>query len=100
MKIGEIKRGMSNISIQAKVIDIADSREVNTRFGKKNVADAVLEDGSGEIKLSLWENQINEVSVGNTVNVSGAYVTEFRDQLQLNIPRSGKLEVVDKTDIE
>ena len=30
---------------------------------------------------------------GNKIRVSGAYVTEFRNQLQLNMPRSGKLEV-------
>jgi len=33
------------------------------------------------------------VRVGDKVSVSGAYVTEFRETLQLNIPRSGKLEV-------
>ena len=43
--------------------------------------------------MSLWENQIDRVSVGNEVSISGAYVTEFRNELQLNIPRSGKLEI-------
>lgn len=93
MKISEIKRGMSSISIQAKIVDVSESRAVNTRYGKRNVADATLEDDSGQINLSLWENQIHSVSVGDTIILSGAFVTEFRDKLQLNIPKSGKLEI-------
>lgn len=94
MKINEVKRGLSNISLQAKVIDISESREVQTKFGMRNVADAVLEDDTGQITLTLWEEKIGSIAAGDTVNVEGAYVTEFRDKLQLNIPRSGKLEVV------
>jgi replication factor A1 len=95
MNIGDLKRGMSNISLKAKVIDISETREVNTRFGKRNVADATLEDETGQIGLSLWQEQINAVKVGNTIDISGAFVTEFRDKLQLSIPKSGKFEVVE-----
>lgn len=94
MKISDITRGMSNISIEAKVIDISEPRDVQTRYGKKNVADALLEDDSGQISLTLWEEKISSVSVGNTIKVSGAFVTSFRDKLQLNIPRNGNIEVV------
>lgn len=93
MKINEIKRGMSGISITAKIIDISDTRDVQTKYGRRSVADATLEDETGQISMSLWENQINSVAVGDTVTVSGAYVTEFRDKLQLSIPRTGKIEI-------
>ena len=94
MKISDIKLGMSGISVEAKIVEVGESRDVNTKYGVKTVADAVLEDGTGQIKLSLWENQIDSVSVGDNVTVRGAYVTQFRDVIQLNIPKSGKLEVV------
>ena len=94
MKISEIKRGMSNITLQAKIVDISPPRQVQTKFGARSVADATLEDETGQITLSLWENNINTVRVGDTVNVSGGYTTEFRDKLQLNIPRIGKIEIV------
>ena len=95
MKINEIKRGTSNISLEAKVIDISEVREVMTRFGRRNVADATLEDETGEIKLTLWQDQIKMVKVGNKVNITGAFATEFREKLQVSVPRSGKLEVVE-----
>jgi len=95
MKIGEIKIGMSNVTLEAKVIDISEIREVMTRFGRRNVADALLEDDTGQIKMSLWQDQIKRIKVGNKVSVTGAFVTEFRGNLQLNVPRSGKIEVVE-----
>lgn len=95
MKISEIKVGMSNVTIQAKVVDISPTRDVQTRYGLRSVADAILEDDTGRISLSLWEDDINSVSVGDIVNISGAYVTQFRDKLQLNVPRrSGRIQVI------
>lgn len=94
MKIDEIKRGMSNITLQAKVIDISERREVQTRYGKRSVADALLEDDTGQISLSLWEDKIDAIAVGDTINITGAFTTEFRDKLQLNVPRTGKIEII------
>ena len=95
MKISEIQRGNSGVSVEAKVVDLSEPREVNTRYGKKQVADATLEDDSGQISLTLWEDQINSMKIGDTVSMSGGYVTEFREKLQLTIPKSGKLEVTE-----
>ncbi len=93
MKISDIKPGMGNIVLQAKVIDISESRDVQTKYGPRSVADATLEDETGQISLSLWEDNISSVSVGDTVSINGGYATQFRDKLQLNIPRAGKLEI-------
>lgn len=100
MKIEEIKSGMNGISVEGKITDISEERRVRTRYGQRSVADATLEDDTGSIKLSLWEENITTVSIGDKVKIKGAYVTEFRNQLQLNIPRSGKLEITKQNIIE
>ena len=92
MKISEIKRGMSGITVKGKIVDISETRRVNTRYGERSVADATLEDETGTIKLSLWEEKIEAVKIGDTIKIDYTYVTEFRNELQLNIPRSGKIE--------
>lgn len=94
MQIADIKVGLSGITVEAKIIEISEPRDVNTKYGPRSVADAILEDETGQIKFSLWEDQIKSVSVGDKVMVQGAYVTQFRNTLQLAIPKSGKLEVV------
>ena len=100
MKINKIKRGMSGITVEGKITDKSESRRVQTRYGPRSVCDATLEDKTGIIKLSLWEEKIDMVNIGDIISVSGAYVTEFRDQLQLNMPRSGKLEIIEKDILE
>ena len=96
MKINEIKLGMSVVSMEGKIIAKSEPRSVRTRFGPRSVADAELEDETGTIKLSLWEQQIDLVDVGDIVKINGAYITQFSNQLQLNIPRAGVLEVMSK----
>jgi replication factor A1 len=93
MKINEIKYGLSEVSTEGKITGKSEPRAVNTRYGRRSVADITLEDETGTIKMSLWEAQIDRVNIGDKVSISGAYVTEFRNELQLNISRSGKLEV-------
>ncbi|MEM0333690.1 MAG: OB-fold nucleic acid binding domain-containing protein [Candidatus Aenigmatarchaeota archaeon] len=92
MKINQIKNGMKNIEIEAKVIEKSKEKTVLTRYGEKRVADIVLEDETGKIKASLWEDQIDRFKVGDKVKISGAYSTEFRNNVQLNIPKKGKIE--------
>jgi len=94
MKIKEIKVGMNNINVEAIVVDKSDSRIVQTKYGRREVADVLLEDDTGRIKTSLWEGQIEKVNVGDKVKISGAYVTEFRGGLQLNIPKKGSIEPI------
>ena len=95
MKINEIKIGLSGVSVEAKVIDVEETREVMTRYGRRRVANATIEDDTGEIVLSLWEDQIDSVKPGDKITVTGAYVSEFQGRLQLNIPKSGKMEVLE-----
>jgi len=58
------------------------------------VADAILKDDSGTIKLSLWDNQIDQVTKGAKVKVTNGYINTFRGERQLNVGRYGKLEVL------
>ena len=88
------------VSTEGKIVAKSEPRSVRTRYGDRSVADARIEDETGTINLSLWEQQIDSVGVDDTVKITGAYITEFNNQLQLNIPRSGVLEVVSKGSID
>ena len=94
MKIAELKPGMKRIEIAAKVLSISDAREVTTRAGEQSrVAEAMVTDDSGTVKLTLWNEQIDQVKPDNNVTVENGYVTSFRGETQLNVGRYGKLTV-------
>lgn len=96
MKISELSSGMRAVSVQAKILEISDPREVTSRFdGRVNrVATAVIDDESGKINLTLWNQQIESVAVNGTVEVENGYVTEFRGTKQLSTGRYGTLKVI------
>jgi ssDNA-binding replication factor A large subunit len=53
-----------------------------------------LADETGTINMSLWNGQIDEVSVGDIVNIDGASVTRFAGALQLRIGKNGTMTVL------
>jgi len=86
---------MKNVSIEAKVIEKSEPREVLSRFKDETykVATAIIADETGTIKLTLWNDQIGQVKINDKVKVEKGYITSFKGEIQLNIGRYGVLTV-------
>lgn len=95
MKIKELRNGMKRVNVEAKVLEKSETREVLSRFRDTThrVATAIISDETGTIKLTLWNEQIDQVNVNDKVKVENGYVTSFRGEIQLNVGRYGKLSV-------
>ena len=95
MKIRDLRNGMKNVSVEAKIVEKSEAREVLSRFKDETyrVATAVISDETGKIKLTLWNDQINQVNINNTVKVEKGYVTSFKGEIQLNVGKYGILTV-------
>jgi len=95
-KIKELKDGMKRVEIEAKVVEIEPAREVMARYKDMvhRVANAKISDDTGTIKLTLWNNQIEQVKQNDTIKVANGYITSFRGEIQLNIGRYGTLTVL------
>jgi replication factor A1 len=87
---------MGRVDVQAKVIQKSDTREVSSRYGNETyrVADTIIKDDTGTIKLTLWNEQINQVNIDDTVKIENGYIRSFRGEIQLNIGRYGKLTIL------
>jgi len=91
-KIEDLRVGMKRINLKAKVLEISEPRLVVTNFGSyASVANALVTDETGTIRLPLWNKQIGEISVGDLIQVENANVILFRGERQLKVNRSGKL---------
>ena len=86
---------MDKVTMTTKVVNVSEPREVMTKLGyRTKVATATLEDDTGKIELSLWGRQIDEIDVGDTIEITNGYIREFRGSLQLNVPRKGEIKKV------
>jgi hypothetical protein len=99
LPIRDLKTGMKKINLKAKVLEIAKPTFVFTRFGNyASVANALIADKTGAVKLCLWNEQINSISEGDIIHVEDARVSTFRGERQLRVGKNGKLSVIENTD--
>lgn len=92
MKISELKPGMRNVSVNAKVDSVGQPRTVNLKAGGTNtVADAIISDETGSIKLSLWGEDINKIAAGDRISVENGYINTFKGENSISIGKFGKL---------
>jgi len=86
---------MKRVDVKAKVVSKSDTREVTSRYKDETykIADAVVADETGSIKLTLWNEQIDQVNVNDAIKVENGYVTSFKGEIQLNAGKFGKLTV-------
>ena len=92
--ISDLRVGMRRTNLTARVLEICEPHSIVTRFGNPGVlADALIGDSSGTVKLVLWGKQIRSVSVGDTVRIVNARVLSFRGEKQVQIGRYGTLRV-------
>lgn len=95
MKISELKAGMRNVSVTGKIESVGQPRSVNLKSGgTNNVADAVISDESGSIKLSLWGDDINKVQPGDKVSIENGYINTFKGENSISVGKFGKMTKV------
>jgi replication factor A1 len=94
-KVKDLTSNSRKISLIIKVIDIEPEREVTTKQGKKlRVADAKIADDSGAIKMTLWEDLIDDISPGDFLKIENAYVSEFLGALSVNLGKYGRHKIL------
>jgi replication factor A1 len=85
---------MKRVNLKAEVLEIAKPTLVVTRFGNyASVANALVSDETGKIKLCLWNERINSISIGDTVQIENANISAYRGERQLRIGKNGTLRI-------
>ena len=95
VRVNEIKPGMRDLQVEGEIISIGEAREINTKYGPAQIAEAVLRDETGSIKLNLWRDQIRSARVGASVRLVNAFAKGFGERAEISIGRDGKIVVLE-----
>jgi replication factor A1 len=96
MDIKDLQARQGNVDIVVEVVEVGEARSFE-KFGRSGrVATATVKDDTGEVKLTLWNDQIDQVKAGDKVHITNGYVGEYQGEKQLTTGKFGKLEVVGK----
>lgn len=88
----ESKVDVIDLTIKSK----GDTRDFTSRTGNAGrVCDATAADADGEeCQITLWNDEIGKVNVGDRVRITNGWVRQWRGNLQVSAGRYGKLEVL------
>ncbi len=90
-KINDLNENSKNVNATIKVIEIGETKDIPSRFGDKRVCEVKVADASGSILLSLWDDQIGKIAIGDTLSIQNGYISIVRNSMRLNIGKYGKM---------
>ena len=93
MQITDLKARQGKVDIEVEVIEMTEPREFNKSGRAGRVCTARVKDDSGEVDLTLWNETIDQISVGDMVKIENGYVSEYQGNLQLTAGKFGTLTV-------
>lgn len=94
MKISELKIGQGNVEVEGEIKDIGDTRAFNKYGRELKVANAILFDDSGAVKLTLWNDDVTRFKNGDKIKIVNGYVSEFQGEKQLTSGKFGRMEKI------
>jgi replication factor A1 len=94
-KITELSRQDVHVEVVCRVVRIFEPREFLRSDGSRGlVLDVAVADETGTAKLVLWDKDTEvELTQGDTLLISGAYVRETDYGLEIHLGREGRITV-------
>ena len=97
-KIAEVEDNDQRYIIDATVESISEPREVFSKKDNKyhQVAEAIVTDDTASMKLTLWNDMIRQIRENEQIRIETAYVSTYRDEMQLNVSKFGRIAILQK----
>lgn len=92
VNILDLKPGMENVTVRVRVLEIGTPRTIETKKGTRTICNAVVGDATGRVDAVLWGLKTASFKEGDVVEISHAWVTEYRGKVQLNVGKSSEIK--------
>lgn len=97
-KIKDLSPESKRVNVLGKVTSIGETKEIQTRYGEsRKLTEVVIGDETGLITLTLWGEQSNDITQGNTLYIDNGYVTLVRGHMRLNVGKYGSIKKSEET---
>tara|TARA_Y100000310_G_scaffold344898_1_gene460324 strand:+ start:1825 stop:2247 length:423 start_codon:yes stop_codon:yes gene_type:complete len=95
MLIKDIQANQGNIDLVLTITNKDSVREFE-KFGRSGqVCNLTGKDESGDVKITLWNDDVNKVSLGDKIHITNGWCSEFRGERQVSTGKFGQLEVLE-----
>lgn len=98
--IKDLVANQGKVNLELEVRSLEEPRTFN-KFGKEGrVCNAIVADASGEVTLTLWNDDVDKIKAGDKIKLENGWCSEFKGQKQISAGKYGKLEVVNEPKLE
>ena len=85
----------SGINVVGKVERKGVPKLVDTKYGaSKKVCGAFLKDETGEVRLTLWDSDVERIQNGYTIKIRNGYARAFRGEKYLSSGFYGSIHII------
>ena len=91
MKVNEVKAKQAVDEIELEIVSKGEARDFATERSSGKVCNAAGKDDTGDIKLSLWNEQCEQINEGDKVKIENGWCGEYQGEKQLSTGKFGKL---------
>ena len=96
MNVKDLRPNTAIPEIELEIVSLGEAREFATAKGAGKVANAAGKDSKGdEIKISLWNDQIDQVAEGQKIRIENGWASEYKGQVQISTGKKGTLTIVE-----
>ena len=93
--IQDLRHGMKKVTVEAEVLETPKPSIVQTRFGNRAmVTNTLIADETGKIRLCLWNEQANYITIGDIVQIKNASVAAYKGERQLRLGKNGTINIL------
>jgi ssDNA-binding replication factor A large subunit len=98
-RLGELRPGMEHLNFKVKITKNIGVRKVKTYSGvEHSILEGEINDNVSSISFAVWNEKIelfNNISVGDSVELTDCFVTSYKGVLQVNIGRDSGAQKIE-----
>jgi replication factor A1 len=100
VKVETLTPNSRGVNIVVKVVSKGEIRSVTGRdYSVRRVTDALVGDETASIYMTLWDEKIDAINEGATLQITNGYINLFRGNMRLNVGKYGSYEVLEDSPI-
>ena len=96
MKISDLQVNQGKVDLIVEVVE-KEAERTFEKFGKSGrVCNAKVKDETGTVTLTLWNDDVDKVKVGDKIHIQNGWCPAFKEQKQISAGKFGSIETVKK----
>jgi replication factor A1 len=100
IKIAQAQEGMKGIEIRGTIETVFPVKEFERNGKKGKLKSFILSDGTGEIRITLWNDQVEkyekELTRGSEISITNTIISKYNEKLQATLGFNGIINMINK----